>query len=485
MIHSDLHGWLDAEDSIKCVLVEAVGHVGGDEVVHYFSSAGYVTTPACTPANQVYLPYVDSIGSLNETLSLNGKPSISLGEISLDNSEGNLDSLLDVIWTNRDVSVFIGDSRWPRDQFRRIYRGVIDDIVVKNRNSMSLKIMDRLQALNTPISDAVLVDKDNALIPLCFGEVCNVTPTLVDESLLEYQLHNGSVESIEEVRDKGVPVGYVPNNTNGTFTLTAKPFGQVTCSVKGDATGGYTDRVAPLISRLATEYGSARTRFTTVDLDLDNLNDFDALHPQCVGIYLDSRTNTLEVMSRLADSVGASVTVSKEGLLRLHKIQAATGVPVLEIDEFDMVENSFSVRTRIPVIAAHKVAYNRNWTTQTDLATGLPESHRDQWEEDWKYVNSKDTAVADLYRLFDEPEPIETHLQIKSEAQQEADRLTEFFKVQRYIYSFQGFSKLLTLELADEVQITHSRFVSGSVLGLVVGLKGDWIKGTATVEVLV
>lgn len=485
MIHSDLHAWLDAEDSIKCVLVEALGHVAGAEVTHYFSSAGYVTSPTCTPANQAYLSHISTIGTLDESLSLDGKPSISLGEVLLDNSEGDLDSLLNVVWANRDISVFIGDVRWPRSQFRMIYRGVIDDIVIKNRSEMSLRIMDRLQALNTPVSDAVLVDKDNAMVPLCFGEVCNLSPTLVNESLLEYKLHTGAVQQIQEVRDKGAPVGFTPNHNNGTFRLTAKPFGQVTCSVRGDSTGGYTDRVSPLINRLATSYGNSRTRFTSSDLDQSNLNSFNTLHPQCVGIYIDSRMNTLEVMSRLADSVGASVTVSKEGLLRLHKVEAAYGTPVLTIDEFDIVENSFNIRTRVPVIAAHKLAYNRNWTTQTDLAAGLPESHKDQWEEDWKYVNSKDVTVANLHRLFDEPEHIETLLQIKSEAQQEANRLTNLFKVQRYIYRFQGFSKLLTLELADVVQINHSRFVSGNALARVVGLKSDWIKGLTTVEVLV
>ncbi len=485
MIHSDLHGWLDDESAVKCVLVEVYGRVGNSEVLHYFSSMGYVTTPTCSPANQVYLPYIDSIGTLTETLSQNGKPSISLGELSLNNSEGNLDELMDTIWTNRDVRVFIGDVSWPRSQFRMIYRGVVDDLVVKNRTEIAFRIMDRLQALNNPISEELLTDKDNALVPLCFGEVCNVSPTLISESLLRYKLHTRNVSQIVEVRDKGAPVNFTPNHTDGTFTLSAKPFGQVTCSVKGDSVGGFTDRPAQLITRIATQFGNARTRFTSADLDTTNINQFDTAHPQCVGIYLDSRTNTLDVMSQLADSVGAAVTVSKEGKLRLHKIQAPQGTPVIEIDEFDMVENSFTVKTRISVVASHKLAYNRNWTPQTDLATGIPESHRDQWEEDWKYVIAKDQSVADIYRLFDEPEAIQTLMQIRSEAQFEANRLTDLFKVQRYIYSFQTFPKLLTLELADVVRLRHPRFGAEGKLGMVIGMRSDWVKGTATVEVFV
>lgn len=228
--------WLKDSAAIRCMLVEVGVQVGGVEITRYLSNKGYVTEVTDTPPNTTYSPYIVGGIKLTEQLSIDGTASLTTGDIELDNLSGDRDAWLDDIWANRQIKVFIGDMRWPRADFRLVHDGMVAQLDTKNRTRINLRVSDKLQRLNTPISETKLGGSTNnadKLIPLCFGEVHNVEPLLVDSLTNKYQVHNGVIESIIEVRDNGIPVGFTPNLTLGTFTLAATPVGQVTCSVQG------------------------------------------------------------------------------------------------------------------------------------------------------------------------------------------------------------------------------------------------------------
>jgi len=499
--------WLKDQQAIRCILVEISG-VSAADVFHLVDDFGdflvdnlgnrlsggsdvvYLSTVGYVDAERSYLPLISGGINFTESLDLESKASLSFGDIELNNQNGIIDSWLDEIWTNKEATVFVGDVVWDRADFRAVFSGVIDSIDSKSRDKLNISVRDKLQRLNTPMSDTALggasINKDN-LLPVIQGECFNIQPMLIDASLQKYQVHNGAIEDIIEVRDNGYPVAYVADLSTGTFTLVENVYGTITCSVQGDKiTGTYNNTVATLIENTATNYGNIDKRFTVSDIDTTNFSDFDLLHTQPVGIYMPSRINVLDVINQFADSVGAQAVMSREGKLRLLKIDFPPSGASIDITAYDMKERSLKISKRIPVRAAIKLGYCKNWTTQPDLQTGIPEEHKVFFSDEWIYKVSSDALVATDYLLDTEPTQKDTLLLDDTDADTEASRLLDIYSTQRTIYEFEGFANLIELVLGDTVALTHDRFGLGNGKdGIVVKLQIDWLKFTVRVGVMV
>lgn len=482
--------WLKSPSAIRIVLIEAVASVAGVETTRYMATGGYVTAPTDTPANTVYQPIVSTGIQFTEQLSLTNDASLSAGDIEIGNVAGVRDSWLSDVWANRPVQAWIGDPRWPRADFRMIFNGIIGDVAPKGRDKIALKLRDKLQRLNTPVTETKLggaTPNKDALIPLLFGEAHNITPLLIDPATLGYQVHGGPVEGIFEVRDNGIPVTATVHNTTGKFELAASPAGAITVSAQGDKLAGtYSNTIAQLVQRLVTGYGKSSDRFTTADLDTANLAAFDSAHAQPVGIPLTDRTNVLTACQALASSVGAQIIMSRLGLLRLIQIALpAVGTPV-EIRPQHMMELDLAPVERTSVVASVKIGFCKNWTVQPGLQTAIPAQHKDLYADEWLTTTQTDTAVQAAYRLDAEPVQQDTMLLCRTDADTEAARRLDLFKVPRTIYQVQCTAEMLTLELGQAVTVYNYRFgMSDGVLGMVVSLTPDWINGHVKVGFIV
>ncbi|MDN2700354.1 hypothetical protein O0882_29020 [Janthinobacterium sp. SUN073] len=481
--------WLQSPSAIRMVLIEAQVNVVGQEVTRYIASRPYVTGPADVPANTEYLPLATGGLAFTEQVSLTGEAGLSGGDIELDNGDGALDGWLGDVWRNRPIKAWSGDPAWPRSDFRLIFDGIVADIGSSARESINLSLRDKLQRLDTPIAEAKLggtsPNKD-ATLPIPFGECHNVTPLLTNPATLEYGFL-GVVESTFEVRTNGKPIAVALNDQAGRFNLTTDPFSTtITASVQGDKGGGYAPRIAPLVQRIATAYGKAADRFTLADLDLANLAAFDAAHPQLVGLYVADRTNQAQAIQQLAASVGAQALMSRTGQLRLVQIALpAAGVPV-QIGPEHMKLDSLRPVQRLPVVAAVKIAFDRNYTVQASLTTSIPPAHADLYATEWLTETAVDGAVKARYRLTDDPPQIETCLKTNADAQAEAARRLALNKVQRTIYEFDGEPEMMMLELGQPVVLRDDRFgLQDGVPGVVVLLSHQWLAGRVTVGVLV
>ncbi|OFJ49607.1 hypothetical protein BA896_012750 [Janthinobacterium lividum] len=291
----------------------------------------------------------------------------------------------------------------------------------------------------------------------------------------------------DEARTSGKPAPTVINTATGRFTLPINPLANtVTISVQGDNVGGYAPRIAPLVQRIATGYGKAADRFTLADLDLDNLAAFDAAHPQKVGLYVADRTNQAQAIQQLAASVGAQAIMSRTGKLRLVQIALpAIGVPI-EIGPDQMLEHSLRPVQRLPVAAAVKIAFDRNYTVQAGLVTSLPPAHAELYAAEWLTETVVDEAVRARYRLTDDPVQIETCIKSRADAQAEAARRLAMNKVPRTIYELDGEPELMMLELGQPVLLRDARFgLQDGLPGVVVLLSRYWLTGRVTVGVLV
>jgi hypothetical protein len=502
--------WLENPLAIRCILVEVTANISGTETTLYLSNRNYVTGPTDSPANTVYQPVLKSGVSFTEKLELDGGTSLSFGDIAIDNTNGVYDSWLTAAWQSRPISIYLGDPSFTRDNFTKIFSGLVDDISSSDRNTLNLSLRDVLERLNTPITQTVLgnyfkgnivatTTYDNAnkdqVRPLIFGEVFNITPLLMDPTELEYMVHDGPIERLIEVRDNAVPltagVGYQVNLATGTFKLLTNPAGAVTCSVQGDKNTVYNASVQSIIRHIIKTYGNPDILGAVTDSDIEfPTTEFS----QTAGIYITQKENLLSVCQELANSVGAQLCATRTGKLKLLQITVpAAGGTVITDD--DIVQSSLSISQKPTVQSTYRLGYCRNWTVQDRLLTGIPAVHKDFFAQPWISVTSTNETAKNLYKQNTLPEQKDTLLidntpippETKGTVTLEAERLVALRSVQRYVYRFTTTIKFLqSAILANMITLTHRRFgLSAGAAAQIISSEIDWDTGFITLEVLV
>lgn len=481
--------WLQSQTASRCILVEVVANILGSDTTLYMSSTGYITESGDTPSSTNYVSIISGGVNVSENISLDGTASLSYGDIEISNIGGIRDNWLDYIWENRSIKVFIGDKSWARAEFQMIFNGLIEDIEPKSRDTLNLKIRDKLQQLNCPVSDTKLggsTSNKDAVLPLVFGEVCNITPLLINPTTLEYMVHDGPIEGIIEVRDNGVPItSYTVSLSTGRFTLTVAAAGTITCSVQGSKPSAYTNRLAEIIQNLVLNYGKVSTRFVSGDLDASNLSTFNTAHTQPMGIYLSNRENLLSTVQDLASSIQAQIVSSRLGLMRILQIDFPPGGTPAIITQSDIIFGSLKPVSRPKVQAAVKLGYCKNWTPQDNLQTGIQQSSKDLLAKDFLTVTRNNSTVATSHKLDTEPVQRDTYLLVESDASAEADRELNIYSTPRAVYSFEGLATSMLLELGQALTLINPRFgFSTGKTGVVIGLNPDWITLRVIVEVM-
>lgn len=486
--------WLQDPAAVRIVLIEVGVKNNGLEITRYLSTGAYVTSPTDSPANQYYEPVVTTGLQFTEMLDLTGQGSLSGGDIEIVNYNGERDLWLDDIWDNRSIKAWIGDPKWPRADFQMIFNGVVATISSKSREVLNLALRDKLQRLNTPITDVKIggtkLNKDS-VISLSFGEIHNVTPQLTTPAIttsVEYQVHGSAIEGVIEVRDNGKPIGITVDAAAGKFTLNRGGQGTITASVQGDKGGGtYRNTVASLVQRIAQGYGQIDSRFTSDEIDTTNLAAFDIACPQPVGIFADGRTNVLKICQDLASSVGAQVIMSRMGKLRIIQMKVPGNGTAVSVTSTQMVERSLKIQARPLVKASCVLGFDKNWTVQADLLTGIPQEHKTLFAEEWLTATVTSTSVQADYKLNAAPLQEDTMLCKRTDATTEAQRRLDLWSVPRTHFTFEGTSDLLeTLELGNAVTITSARFgLKDGKTGICISLAPNWLTGRVTVGVLI
>lgn len=480
--------WLKNDSAIRCVLMEVSVLSNGVEITRYVSNRGYVTSPSDSPSNQLYIPLMSGGVKFTESLSLDGTPNLSYGDIEFDNYSGEIDSWLEDVWVNRSVKLYLGDMTWPRSQFYKIFDGMTATNAAPSRDKLSITLSDKMLRLNTTMSEVKLGGTStnaDKLIPLLFGECHNVTPLLIDNALGKYQVHNGPIESIIEVRDNGVPVGFTADVLTGTFVLNQAVVGTITCSAQGDKPSLYTNNAVTLIKRIVKDFGNSLQKLSDSDIDLTNFTAFASTNVAPVGIYLSDKANVVDVVNKLSSSVGAHAAMDRNGLLYLVKIdlQALTGGT--SVTPSDMVQWTLNVAELHKVEAAVKLGYCLNYTVQSALQTGLPPAHIELFAQDWLTVTQKNTSTATKYKLFTDPIIQESQLLTTADAIVEANRRLTLFGTQRKVMHYQGLAHLMLEKLGGTQTLQHTRFgLSVGVACQIISLTTDWLNPRVDINVL-
>jgi len=491
----DFTAWLSDSTVPRVVLVEVAVRSGGTETTRYLSTRPYVTSPTDTPANTYYDPVVVGGVQYTEVLDIAGTGGMSGGDISIANYNGERDSWLNDVWDNRSIKAWIGDPSWARNDFQLIFNGIVATLNSSSSDTLTLTIRDKLQQLNSPVTDQKVggtgTNKDN-VVSLTFGEAHNVAPQLapvdpVTGTTLKYQVHNGPIEGILEVRDNGQPVSVTVDAPNGAFTLNQSSAGEITVSVQGDKNTTYVNTISTVIQRLVTGFGNATTRFTTADLDTSNLSAFDSQCPQPIGVYADGSTNLLTLCQDIAASVDARVVMSRAGLLRLLQVSVPGFGTAVPIGPSQIIEKSLSIQDRPFVKAAVMLGFDKNWTVQNNLLTGIPEAHKTMFATEWLTTTSTNLQAKSDYKLNEAPPQTDTMLKRRTDADAEANRRVAVWSAPRTVFQFEGTADLIgSLSLGCAATLTHPRFgLSGGKTGTIISLSPNWFKGTITVQILV
>lgn len=483
--------WLKDPNHISTILVEVLDVPGTSQNL-YLSNKPFISASTDTPANKSYTPCIIGGISFTESLSLNGSVNISYGDVELDNTNGIRDSWFAYIWANKVINIYIGDVTWVKDDFRIIFSGIINDISSRNLSSLNLIITDKLQRLNNPISEQLMPTintTNDVLIPLTFGEVFNVTPILTDNvvNTLEYQVHNGPVEDIIEVRDNGIPVSITKNIAEGKFQLNQSSYGQITCSIQGHKDVTYYNDIANIIHEIVTKYGPANTRLTDYDIDLSNFGTFSAANTEPVGVYVKAGENILTTCNQLAISIGAQLAMTSTGYLRLIKLSIPGTGTSYSIGANDIEEDSINISDKPEIRASTKIAYCKNWTTQQgSIAAGVPSQNISLFETEWLYTTEVNSTTQTDYKLTTEPAEEQTLLIQKLDAEDEATRRNALWDTPRFIYSVKAYAHMLPIELGDAVTLTDTRFgLESGKTGIVVNISRNWLAGRITLGVLI
>lgn len=498
MTPAQFNAWLDNPNAIRNVLVEATANVGGTDTTFYLSVLPYTSWASDTPSSQPYRAVLikDDIQT-DESISLGGRASMTVGEIGVDNTDGAFDTWLTYVWTNRPVKILFGDVTWARADYVTVFSGVSADIGNKSRDSVNLKIRDNLERLNAAITDHLLGGtgaNQGAIVPLALGEVVNMTPLLIDPTALQYQVHDGAISGLIEIRDNGVPIAndtigwsaVIRDLAHGTFKLVNAPAGTITVSLQGDNAGGYTNTVAGLVKKVVKNYGAAGNRFVDSEIDLTNFSQFDSTHSQPVGVVVSSAVNTIAVIEQLAGALQAQLTTSRAGLLQLLQVDFSSLTPTFSILPKHMEEHDITPASRELVQGAVLLSFCPNQTPQSALQTSLPPEAIALMALPYLTTKAEDATTKTLYKLTVEPTQEDTVLLKRTDATAEAQRRLNIRKVPRTTYQFTGYATLFQLVLGQAVTLTHPRFnLAAGATGLVVSMSTKWAAGRTTVGVMI
>ena len=209
----------------------------GTATFYYSSGVGYNSLPGDTPASRHFEPRLQQPASIKREMFSGGRTAgrntTSRGDLVLINEDGGLDVLNDHAFDGRVITIYRGDDGAAFSTFDTVLVATMRSVEVGAR-VVTIKLRDRRAETEVPIQ-ATKYDGDNALPaglegvatdlkgkpkPLCYGVVRNISPPLVNTSKLIYQVNDGTVNSIDAVRDKGIPLG----RTLGDLTDNANPF---------------------------------------------------------------------------------------------------------------------------------------------------------------------------------------------------------------------------------------------------------------------
>lgn len=435
-----------------------------------YASVGYNTLPTDTPANTHYSARVRQPGLVRRDLfsggAAFGSTKVGYGEVTLANSDGGLDYLLEKSFGEQPITVKLGDAGAAYGTFATVLKATIEQVEVTTKEVV-LRIKDNQALLDKPLQTLTFAG-DNVLPngaegtaddikgqkkPKLYGSVLNIPAPLVNSSLLMFQLNSGFALPVK-VYDKGAELDWHEDYaTQALLEAATVPSGEYsTCAALGlvrlgsNHVGDVTFDAATDDSHALADLMTQMTADAGITISASDVAALKVLNPATGGVWFqDSSTETdqgttgLDVMDQVAQSLGAWYGFDQTGTLRTGRVQPPVGPPVAEllpsnIIDLEKVLGSDDLNG-LPVWRVN-LRYRKNYKVQSDsdLAGSVTIARRAELAQEYRTVSVEDTAVKAQY-LNAKELTRETLMLVEADALAEATRLLGLFKVRRDSYN--------------------------------------------------
>lgn len=450
---------------------------GTPETVPFYAATEYFVPPPGTIIE--YDAYLVGLPSYQRGLQeiFSGQSLPSFGPAIFRNDKGTLDQLFSTSYTkDQPITLKIGgdqaDIRYAH--FGTVLVGVMGAQILRD-GEIEVPLFDDQKKFQTlvPTDTFKAVDytvnfptgNEGKSKPIIYGEVHNFSPVLTNTATREYTVAGHGLQAIGTVYDNAVNIN---NNATlnldaGTFTLSARPAGVVTCDVLGQKTvaGTYTDRLGGVIEDILLRYGKQ----PAASIDQAVLRQFKSDMDFQVQIAIDTPQTILATIDQLISGLLVFYGPSRSGGFQIAKFPEPAAPAKFGIHFLDDVEvkDPFEIRISNPR-PKFQLGYDKNYTIQEDDSVGgTVTPARQEWlKNEFRFVTSENTAIKDLFNFSEPDDILETALVRKEDAQTAADyRKTIFGRVRRLISAPFGVQPTI-LELGDSVEFTRPRYnVSG------------------------
>lgn len=469
--------------------------VAQPERVFYFSNRAWVTLPNDVRLpNSFAYPRLLSLPSIQRTLPVypeeGRRVQENFGAFEVANSDRDFDYIVDEYRFSSTIGrLYIGkkgesfSNMEPASTFIGRSVDASDDRLSFNVDSASI-------FLNSPIADTFTgrggqggdTELEGASRPLTFGEVRNVSPTLVNKDLWVYQVHDGPIAAIDAVYDLGVALTdsgvdvptwaalraldlaageYATCLALGAFRAglgVAGPAGVVTADVRGETVDGeYSNLTGPILLRIIENRGKVSPQL----LNRGQINDISAARPIGYFVQGGAALTVEQVVDDLVRNVNGWYGPSRRneaitaGVLASPTNQSAT----LFFAPGEVIEIEPAALDRPPRYD-QGVIYDVNWTplTEAQVSLALGQSVRERFIDVGERTKVSNAEIRLRDRGAISGGEIVTYYNTLEDARAFASELLELYRETAQKWRVVVRQKGYLTELGGVISITHPRY---------------------------
>lgn len=471
--------------------------VAGAVVTKYVGSDTFNTKPTDTPANVRYTGcimddvYVSRSMSSGDNVGGRSIPDIAVLTVINTKEPGRAASRFDAwldpsqfTWQGREIVMYILEKSDSYSDKVEVFRGIIDDIDY-DENTITFRIRSRAYLLDKLIQDnrytgvgdeSGFVELAGRPIPISYGVCRNIEPVIVDSVNLIYQVHDGEIQSIDEVRDRGnpsiLPFGDYPNFAaliaavvpagyyatclkEGLIRLQSNPAGRITLDLHGAIlAGGFSAKAGDILKDIA------QNRASITSFDNTAIASLNSMVPGEIGVFLKDDTNILDVMDRIVNSYFGFYGFNRAGAYDVGVFSPPIPPSTIAIGERDIDNNSLQRSMVAQVVWKVSVYYRPNFTVQTpeEFSGAVAQDMRDYYSTPWMTdAVAQNESIKTRYPNAIEKIFYSAHYNT-ADAGSYASALLSFYGTSRSLFKAQTSLVPLQANINDTVKITHSRY---------------------------
>ena len=340
-----------------------------------------------------------------------GGMSSGYGEIVINNPSGEYDAYANTL-DGAHVIVRMGQAGASFDTFVKLYDGLVDGAATVDEETLTLHLYDDNKRLEIPAQPNVYggtggIDGDANVKgkrkPVLLGTASNVTALLIDATNLVYQYHDGAVEFVYFVYDRGVallanstpdyasyaaltaatitPGRYATCKALGIFRLGAKPDGLVTVTGTGAVYNGLVANPQGLALGSTLQGTSVLVHYllsistANVVVDFGSVISTYTAQPAPIGYFIgpDDNKTLRQAIDDLTNGILAWAGFRRDRTFDMGLVALPGTVPLASYTGDGTGVDFFTLR-QVPLPSGMspppyriRAAYSRNWTVQTDI----------------------------------------------------------------------------------------------------------------------